>query len=89
MTTSSPRVVPEALVRGIERLDPLPATAQRLLSVINGEDFAPASIAEMIEFDPAITAAVLRSASTIRYAGTRRPRFARPFSGSAQSRCWT
>ena len=73
MTTSSPRVVPEALVRGIERLDPLPATAQRLLSVINGEDFAPASIAEMIEFDPAITAAVLRLASTIRYAGHTTP----------------
>lgn len=58
MSEQSLSVVPEALIKGIQRLEPLPVTAQRLLALMQGENVSPASIAELIEFDPAITAAV-------------------------------
>ena len=73
MTGQSLTVVPEELVRGIRQLEPLPLTAQRLLALINGKDVALAAIAELIEFDATITAAVLRTASTMRYAGSGVP----------------
>ncbi len=66
-------VVPEDLVRGIKQLEPLPVTAQRLLGLLNGEDVALTAIAELIEFDQAVVAAVLRTASTIRHAGRTTP----------------
>lgn len=66
-------VVPEELVRGIRQLEPLPVTAQRLLRLLNGEDVSLTAIAELIEFDQAIVAAVLRTASTVRHAGRTTP----------------
>jgi putative nucleotidyltransferase with HDIG domain len=68
MPTPLIAVVPEEIVQGIRQLEPLPITAQRLLSLINGEDVSLLAIADLIEFDPAIVAAVLRRASTIHYA---------------------
>jgi putative nucleotidyltransferase with HDIG domain len=65
--------VPDELVRGIRQLEPLPITAQRLLGLLNGEDVSLTAIAELIEFDQAIVAAVLRTASTIRHAGRMTP----------------
>ena len=62
-------LVPEEIVRGIGQLDPMPVTAQRLVALLNGEDVSLAAIADLIEFDQAIAAAVLRAASTVRYAG--------------------
>jgi putative nucleotidyltransferase with HDIG domain len=66
-------VVPEELVRGIRQLEPLPVTAQRLLGLLNGDDVSLSAIAELIEFDQAIVAAVLRTASTVRHAGRTTP----------------
>jgi putative nucleotidyltransferase with HDIG domain len=66
-------VIPEELVRGIKRLEPLPVTAQRLLGLLNGKDVSLSAIAELIEFDQAIVAAVLRTASTVRHAGRTTP----------------
>jgi putative nucleotidyltransferase with HDIG domain len=66
-------VVPEELVRGIRQLEPMPVTAQRLVGLLNGQDGSLAAIAELIEYDQAIAAAVLRTASTVRYAGTTAP----------------
>ena len=62
-------VIPEDLVRGIKRLEPLPVTAQRLLEMLNGRNVSLTAVAELIEFDQAVAAAVLRSAATMRYAG--------------------
>jgi putative nucleotidyltransferase with HDIG domain len=65
--------MPEEVVRGIKQLEPLPVTAQRLLGLLNGEDVSLAAIGELIEFDQAIVAAVLRAASTVRHAGQTMP----------------
>jgi putative nucleotidyltransferase with HDIG domain len=69
MTKQPIAVVPEELIRGIGQLDPMPVTAQRLLALLSGEDVALAAVADVIEFDQAIVAAVLRAASTARHAG--------------------
>jgi len=66
-------VVPDELVRGIRQLEPLPVTAHRLLAMLHGEDVSLNAIAELIEFDQAIAAMVLRSATTIRHAGRTTP----------------
>jgi putative nucleotidyltransferase with HDIG domain len=66
-------VVPEELVRRIRQLEPLPVTAHRLLGLLNGKDVSRTAIAELIEFDQAIVAAVLRAASTLRHAGRTTP----------------
>jgi putative nucleotidyltransferase with HDIG domain len=71
MTGEQP--LPSALVRGIRELEPMPVTAQRLLALMNGEDVSLARIAELVEFDQAIAAAVLRMARSWMYAGSRPP----------------
>jgi putative nucleotidyltransferase with HDIG domain len=73
MTTSSTPAVPIEIIRGISRLDPLPVTAQRLVSLLNGDEVSLSKIAELIEFDQPIVAAVLRQASTARYASRTTP----------------
>ncbi len=72
-TPSSMTSIPEVLVRGIGSLEPLPVTAQRLFELMRGEDVSLGAIAELIEFDQAVAAAVLREASTVRYAGSGTP----------------
>ena len=61
--------VPAELARGIKVLEPLPVTAQRLFQLLKGEDVSLSQVADVIEFDPTTAAAVLREASTVRYAG--------------------
>jgi putative nucleotidyltransferase with HDIG domain len=73
MSDSAFAVLPEELVRGIRQLEPLPITAHRLLGLLNGENASLAAVAELIEFDQPIVAAVLRTASTVRYAGHGTP----------------
>jgi putative nucleotidyltransferase with HDIG domain len=68
-----PSALPSALVRGIEQLEPMPATAQQLLALMNGEDVSVSRIAELVEFDQAIAAAVLRTARSWAYAGATPP----------------
>lgn len=65
--------LPSALVHGIKQLEPMPVTAQRLLALMNGEDVSLTSIAELVEYDQTIAAAVLRLARSWTYAGTRPP----------------
>jgi hypothetical protein len=71
MTGEQP--LPSALVRGIRQLEPMPVTAQRLLALLTGEEVSLATIAELVEFDQAIAAAVLRMARSWTYAGARPP----------------
>ena len=42
------------LLGGIERLDPLPITAQRLVKALDDERIGPAQIADYVEYDPAV-----------------------------------
>ncbi len=65
--------LPSTLVRGIEQLEPMPITAQRLVALMQGEDVSLARIAELVEFDQAIAASVLRLARSWAHAGARPP----------------
>jgi putative nucleotidyltransferase with HDIG domain len=71
MTGEQP--LPAALVRGIRQLEPMPVTAQRLLSLANGDDVSLVTVAELVEFDQVIAASVLRMARSWTYAGSRPP----------------
>jgi putative nucleotidyltransferase with HDIG domain len=71
MTGEQP--LPSTLVQGIRQLEPMPLTAQRLLAMMNGEDVSFIRIAELVEVDQAIAAAVLRMARSWMYAGARPP----------------
>jgi putative nucleotidyltransferase with HDIG domain len=70
---SGGRSLPSTLVRGIEQLEPMPITAQRLVALMQGADVSLAKIAELVEFDQAIAASVLRMARSWAHAGSRPP----------------
>jgi len=55
------------MLRQITRLDPLPVTAQRLITGLQDEDFGPAQIVKDIEFDPAMVSGVLQMANSAAY----------------------
>jgi putative nucleotidyltransferase with HDIG domain len=59
--------LPAEIVRGIKQLEPMPVTAHRLVAMLGGEDVPLAAIAELVEFDQAIVADVLKMATTVRY----------------------
>lgn len=61
--------IPHALLQGIDRLDPLPITVQRLVKALNDDDVGPAQIADFLQYDPAVGASVLRLANSAAYAG--------------------
>ena len=62
---SDGQLLPSTLVRGIEQLEPMPVTAQRLVALMQGEDVSLARIAELVEFDQAIAASVLRHGAIV------------------------
>jgi putative nucleotidyltransferase with HDIG domain len=64
--------VPAELIGRIERLDPMPMTAHRLMRVLQDDDAGPARIAGLVEFDPAMASAVLRLANSGAYGGSVR-----------------
>ena len=56
--------IPEHLIAGLERLEPLPVTTQRLLEVLGQEGSSFAEIAEIVEHDQAVAANILRVANS-------------------------
>lgn len=64
--------IPQGLLQGIDRLDPLPVTAQRLLKALQDEEVGPAKIAEYVQYDPAVVSTVLRVANSAAYGGWSR-----------------
>ena len=62
--SSIARVLPADLVRGITHLAPLPATAQRLMSLLRGENESLAKIAGLLESDQGLVASLLRRANS-------------------------
>jgi len=66
------RPIPEALLKDIDKLEPLPVTAQALLRAVSDGDVSFAKIAELIELDQAVAANVLRLSRTAAYAGAQR-----------------
>jgi putative nucleotidyltransferase with HDIG domain len=61
--------LPNGLLEGIRNLDPLPVTAQRLAEMVAQEDTSADAIAELLEFDQAVAANILRVANSSIYAG--------------------
>jgi putative nucleotidyltransferase with HDIG domain len=56
--------MPKDLLTGIDRLDPLPITIQRLFSMLGDEFTAPREIANAVEYDQAIAATLLKVANS-------------------------
>ncbi len=61
--------VPENILDGIRQLRPLPVTVQRLSAALGREDVSPGKIADIIEYDGAVAANILRAANSPVYAG--------------------
>jgi putative nucleotidyltransferase with HDIG domain len=57
------------LLQGIENLDPLPVTAQKLASRLSDDDVSIAEITDIVEYDQAIASNLLRIANSALYAG--------------------
>jgi putative nucleotidyltransferase with HDIG domain len=61
--------VPEKLLHGIERLEPLPFTLQKLLVYLDKPEVETTEIVQIIELDGAVTANILRMANSVRFGG--------------------
>jgi putative nucleotidyltransferase with HDIG domain len=72
-TTTTSAHLPADIVRGIRELEPFPETARQLVALLNGEDVSLVKVAEIIEYDQAIAASVLRTAGSVAYAGWQAP----------------
>ena len=64
------KVVPADVVRGITHLAPLPATAQRLMALLRGEDESLGKIAGLMESDQGLVASLLRRANSAKHAAS-------------------
>ena len=61
--------IPDKILDGIDRLEPLPITVQKLLVALNDAEVDFSEITEAIEFDGAITSNILRTANSAAYGG--------------------
>jgi putative nucleotidyltransferase with HDIG domain len=64
--------IPEKVLDGIDRLEPLPITVQKLLVALHNENINFNEITEAINFDGAITANILRTANSAAFGGRTR-----------------
>lgn len=63
-------MIPDSILDGIENLDPLPETAQRLNEIIGYKEVTIYEMAEIVEYDAAVAANVVRVANSAAYAGS-------------------
>jgi len=61
--------IPGEILDGIDRLEPLPLTVQKLILVLDDEAVDFREVAQIIEYDGAITANVLRVANSAAFGG--------------------
>lgn len=64
--------IPANLLEGISRLDPLPVTLQRLMKALDDEDAGAYQIREIVQFDHAVVASLLRAANSAAFGGWAR-----------------
>jgi putative nucleotidyltransferase with HDIG domain len=62
-------MIPSHLLDGINRLDPLPATARRLTAMLGDESVNLSEIAKVVEYDAAVAANIIRVANSAAWAG--------------------
>jgi putative nucleotidyltransferase with HDIG domain len=65
-------MIPVALLDGIERLEPLPITLQKMMSVLNHDEVDLREILRIVEYDGAMTSNILRIANSAAYGGARK-----------------
>jgi putative nucleotidyltransferase with HDIG domain len=61
--------VPERLLEGIDRLEPLPFTLQKLVTYLDKPEVETTEIVQIIELDGAVAANILRMANSARFGG--------------------
>ncbi len=64
--------IPEKLLDGIQRLDPLPITIQKLMVAMEDDNVRFGEIATIIEYDGAVAANILKVANSGAYGGSYR-----------------
>lgn len=62
----------QELVRDIKNLKPIPAVINQILEIVDAPDSSMEDIARIIQYDPAITASVLRTCNSV-YFGLKTP----------------
>jgi putative nucleotidyltransferase with HDIG domain len=69
--------IPDKILDGIDRLEPLPITVQKLVVALNSQSVDFNEIAKTIEYDGAITSNILRTANSAAFGGRTRIETAR------------
>jgi putative nucleotidyltransferase with HDIG domain len=64
--------IPANLIDGIKRLDPLPVTLQRLLKALRDDNTGASEVGEIVQFDHAVVAGLLRAANSAACGGWSR-----------------
>jgi putative nucleotidyltransferase with HDIG domain len=62
-------MIPNQILDGVKNLDPLPVTARRLTSMLGDDNVNAREIADVVEYDPAVAANIVRVANSAAYAG--------------------
>ena len=62
-------MIPNQILNGIQHLDPLPATARKLSIMLRDENTNVQEIANVVQYDAAVAANILRVANSAAYAG--------------------
>ncbi|MBI5544639.1 MAG: HDOD domain-containing protein [Deltaproteobacteria bacterium] len=61
--------IPEKLLEGIDKLEPMPVTAQRLTAALRDPNISAAEIAKLVEHDQGVAATVIRTSNSALFAG--------------------
>ncbi len=61
--------IPAKLLDGVDHLDPLPITLQKLVSALQDENIDMREVADIVEYDGAVAANILKVANSAAYAG--------------------
>ncbi len=64
--------IPKNIIEGIDNLDPLPVTLQQLMSALSDKDFPLKEVAQIVEYDQAVMANILRVANSVYFSGSNR-----------------
>jgi putative nucleotidyltransferase with HDIG domain len=62
-------MIPNQILNGIQHLDPLPVTIRKLTAMLRDEDSSVQKIADVVQYDAAVAANVLRVANSVAFAG--------------------
>ena len=62
-------MIPNQILHGVKHLDPLPVTARRLSTMLGDESVNIREIADIVEYDAAVAANVVRVANSAAYGG--------------------